>query len=187
MFALRAATKGLQLLFEQGESVPRFVQTDEVKLRQVLINLLNNAIKFTKEGGVAVRIKNEELRMKNEDSESIRNSSFVILNFEIEDSGPGITAEEINTMFEAFGQTETGRQSQEGTGLGLPISRKFVRLMGGDIHVKSQVGEGTTFNFAIQCELADSMNEHQRNGLKSLQPDVMIISVNHFERQNCSS
>jgi signal transduction histidine kinase len=64
MFALRAETKGLQLLFEQDESVPRYVRTDEVKLRQVLINLLNNALKFTEEGGVAVRIRiaNCELR-----------------------------------------------------------------------------------------------------------------------------
>lgn len=108
MFALKAETKGLQLLFDQDESIPRCVRTDEVKLRQVLINLLNNAIKFTEEGGVAVRIgiSDCELRIANlEDRKSeIRN-----LKFEIEDTGPGIVAEEMDKLFEAFSQTETGR------------------------------------------------------------------------------
>ncbi len=76
--------------------------------------------------------------------------------FEIEDSGPGIAAEEMDTMFEAFGQTETGRKAQEGTGLGLPISRKFVQLMGGDMQVKSDVGHGTLFTFDIQVQVVEA-------------------------------
>ncbi|MCP4405067.1 MAG: hypothetical protein GY801_48170, partial [bacterium] len=126
MFALRADTKGLHLLFDRDEHVPRFVRTDEVKLRQVLINLLNNAIKFTKEGGVAVRVKalhppgppqggnsasGDNRKSPLEGGRGVYSS----LHFEIEDSGPGIAPEEIDTVFEAFGQTETGRQSQEGT------------------------------------------------------------------------
>ncbi len=155
MFVLKARDKGLHLLFEQDESVPHYIRTDEVKLRQVLINLLNNAVKFTDEGKVELRIRNEELGMKNEKSELILNSQFVILHFSIADTGPGIAPEEMEKVFEAFGQTETGRQSQEGTGLGLSISRKFVQLMGGDMQVKSEVGHGTLFTFSIQAQVVN--------------------------------
>jgi CheY-like chemotaxis protein len=147
MFTLRAEAKDLHLLFDQDESVPRYVRTDEVKLRQVLINLLNNAIKFTIEGGVAVRVKRVN------EFDEWENSKTQKLLFEIEDSGPGIAPEEMDKVFEAFGQTETGRQSQEGTGLGLPISRKFVQLMDGDMQVKSEAGHGTLFTFSIQVHV----------------------------------
>ena len=161
MFQLRAEEKGLYLRFDQDEHLPRFVRTDEVKLRQVLINLLNNAIKFTVEGGVVVRVAQvSDVSDMSDVSEQHR------LHFEIEDTGPGIAPEEMGQVFEAFGQTETGRQSREGTGLGLPISRKFVQLMGGDMYVASQVGHGTTFTFAIQCELADSNDRHQTTSIK---------------------
>ncbi|MCP4397148.1 MAG: response regulator [bacterium] len=178
MFALKADNKHLQLMFENDETVPQYVRTDEVKLRQVLINLLNNAIKFTNEGGVAVRVRRERF------SDPERVEAFTInLHFEIEDSGPGIAPEEIDTMFEAFGQTETGRQSQEGTGLGLPITRKFVQLMGGDITVSSDVGRGTTFKFDILCEPANSIDSHQSTivnrvvALKPGQPRYRILIV----------
>lgn len=147
MFALRADTKGLQLLFEQDETIPQYIRTDDVKLRQVLINLLNNAIKFTEQGDVAVRV-GADLRVRPKTR----------LHFEIADTGPGIAPNELDTVFEPFKQTDTGRQSQEGTGLGLPISRKFVQLMGGDMEVTSQLGHGTTFVFDIPCELADGLD-----------------------------
>jgi CheY-like chemotaxis protein len=76
-----------------------------------------------------------------------------ILQFSISDTGPGVAPEEIDSLFDTFVQTKAGRQAQEGTGLGLPISRKFVQLMGGDITVKSQLGTGTTFTFNIQTGL----------------------------------
>ena len=119
MLKLKAEAKQLQLLFELHPKVPQYVRTDERKLRQVLINLINNAIKFTEEGGVSLRVK------ASSDEEESR------LRFEIEDTGSGIEADELDTLFEAFTQTATGREAQEGTGLGLPISRKFVQLMGG--------------------------------------------------------
>ncbi len=155
MFSLRAETKGLHLLFEQDDSVPRYVRTDEVKLRQVLINLLNNAMKFTTEGGVAVRV-GATLVVALQESGQPQGFAPTTLHFEIEDTGPGIAPEEMDKVFEAFGQTETGRQSQEGTGLGLPISRKFVQLMGGDMHVKSRVGHGTLFRFDIQVQVVEA-------------------------------
>jgi CheY-like chemotaxis protein len=137
-----------------------------VKLRQVLINLLNNAIKFTEKGGVAVRVNARSIGVLNsggtgKESPNLQtpplhhSTTPPLLSFEIEDSGPGIAADELDNLFEPFGQTESGRQAQEGTGLGLPISRKFIQLMGGDISVKSELGHGTTFRFEIQVGLAE--------------------------------
>ena len=137
MFQLKAADKGLQLLLEIAPNLSRYIRTDEVKLRQILINLINNALKFTEKGSICLRSQNLE-------------SSRLV--FEVEDTGPGIAPEDLNKLFEAFTQTESGKQAQEGTGLGLSISRKFVRLMGGEMRVRSQVGKGTIFNFEIQME-----------------------------------
>ncbi|MFP4009471.1 MAG: ammonium transporter [Spirulinaceae cyanobacterium] len=151
MFAFKAEEKELQLLFERHVSVPRYVRTDAIKLRQVLINLLNNAIKFTEDGGVSLRVASQG-RTENP-----------VLTFEVEDTGAGIAETELNSLFEAFVQTETGKASQEGTGLGLPISRKFVQLMGGDITVSSQVGKGTLLRFEIMVTpIAASEVEHHQ-------------------------
>jgi PAS domain S-box-containing protein len=177
MFHLRTDAKHLQLLFEYAPDVPRYVRTDDVKLRQVLINLVSNAIKFTQEGGVIVRIKNEELRMKNEtckeqeSSSSIPHSSFLILHFEIEDTGVGMTPDEITHLFAPFVQTKSGREAYEGTGLGLSVSRKFVQLMGGDITVQSEVGRGTTVAFAIQVVKVDAPERQRRQVI----PHAMVV------------
>jgi predicted ATPase/signal transduction histidine kinase/CheY-like chemotaxis protein len=159
LFRFRAAEKRLHLRFERSPDVPRYVYNDGVKLRQVLINLLNNAIKFTKTGRVELRIKNEELQMKNGESPKILHSQFLILHFSVADTGPGIAPEELGGMFEPFVQTKTGRDAHEGTGLGLPISRKFVQLMGGDITVQSEVGRGTTVTFTIPCHVGASIEQ----------------------------
>jgi PAS domain S-box-containing protein len=170
MFRLRAEDKYLQLLFERSPDVPQYVQTDEVKLRQVLINLLNNAIKFTEAGGVSVRVGIETSNVKNQNHQfpipnsqfPIPNSQFPIPNsqfpitFEVEDTGVGIAQEELGSLFEAFVQTRSGKASQEGTGLGLAIARKFVQLMGGDITVSSELGRGSIFKFAILVSFVDS-------------------------------
>jgi signal transduction histidine kinase/HAMP domain-containing protein/response regulator of citrate/malate metabolism len=161
MFDLRAKHNRLQLVFERAADIPNYIRTDEVKLRQVLINLLNNAIKFTKEGGVTLRIRIGDwgLGIEGKDIESdmqseIQNPKSKIC-FEVEDTGPGIAPEEMEKLFEAFAQTETGRKAQEGTGLGLPISRKFVQLMGGDIKVASKSGQGAAFTFDLNVKIAD--------------------------------
>ncbi len=147
MFRLHTNDKGLELRFERTPDVPRYIRTDEVKLRQTLINLLNNAIRFTKEGGVTVRVKKTSL---------IYSDSDVSLTFEMEDTGPGIDPDELNNLFEAFVQTQIGRESHKGTGLGLAVSKRFVQLMGGEISVESAVGRGTTFTFQIQAGAADA-------------------------------
>ncbi|NEN88055.1 MAG: response regulator [Okeania sp. SIO3H1] len=162
MFQLKADGKGLQLLLERDERIPRYLRTDEVKLRQVLINLLNNAIKFTEVGGVILRASTVD---------HPKNSQLKRISFAVEDTGAGIAPEELDKLFEAFVQTETGKQAQEGTGLGLPISRKFVQLMGGDIQVISQLGQGTTFSFEIQAEEVEAEN------VESQKPKRRIIAL----------
>ena len=148
MFTLRAEHKGISLRIEQADQLPRFIYTDGVKLRQVLINLLNNAIKFTEQGGVIVKVEQSPLQGEN--------SSIINLQFSITDTGPGIAPQEHDKVFEAFTQTTTGEGKQEGTGLGLTISRKFVQFMGGDIQFQSEPGAGTTFSFTIPVEILES-------------------------------
>jgi len=143
MLQLRATNAGLKLSFERDYDVPRYICTDAIKLRQVLINLIGNALKFTKVGGVFVYITKSS-------SNSIKDS---ILNFRVRDTGVGIAEEELSDLFVSFSQAQAGREKQEGTGLGLAISRKFVQLMGGDINVASKVGEGTTFQFQIHVQM----------------------------------
>jgi signal transduction histidine kinase len=147
MFALKAEQKGLQLMFDRDAEVPHYICTDEVKLRQVLINLLNNAIKFTSEGGVSVQVKGGRRKVHKNSPDQLPDRYS--LHFEVQDTGAGIAAEEIHQLFEAFVQTKTGKDSQEGTGLGLAISRQFVQLMGGEITVSSEIGKGALFQFDI--------------------------------------
>ncbi|MFZ4667568.1 MAG: hybrid sensor histidine kinase/response regulator, partial [Prochlorotrichaceae cyanobacterium] len=146
MLYLRAMDAGLELILDRSENLPRYLHTDELKLRQVLMNLLGNALKFTPQGEVVLRIEARE----NETSKN--HAQRYTLDFSISDTGVGIAPDELANLFEAFSQTESGRESQEGTGLGLMISRQFVQLMGGDITVASQLGKGTTFNFSIQAQ-----------------------------------
>ncbi|OKH32951.1 hypothetical protein NIES2119_24765 [[Phormidium ambiguum] IAM M-71] len=151
MFRLKAKSKNLSLIFELNNGLPQYIKTDENKLRQVLINLLSNAIKFTNSGSVILRVQ--------KNSTEIQEISVPCsLYFQIEDTGSGIASEEIDKLFEAFVQTESGRNSQEGTGLGLPISREFIKLMGGKINVSSLLGIGSVFSFNIPINVA-KLNE----------------------------
>ncbi|MBD2533557.1 PAS domain S-box protein [Nostoc flagelliforme FACHB-838] len=152
MLRFRATSKGLELVFEYTSYLPQYIQADESKLRQVLLNLLGNAIKFTDTGRVTLRVGMGAGYWGAGEQKRIINPQSLI--FEVEDSGRGIATQEIDLLFEAFGQTETGRKSQQGTGLGLAISRKYVQLMGGDISVTSTINEGSKFAFDIQIGLA---------------------------------
>ena len=170
MLEFKADAQKLQLLFERHPDVPQYIRTDERKLRQVLINLLNNALKFTFEGGVTLRIKSDA-------------ADIYTLLFEIEDTGAGIAEAELDTLFEAFTQTASGRDAEEGTGLGLPISRKFVQLMGGDISASSQLRVGTVFKFKIvaQAALKEELVTHKQVkqviGLKPNRTSYRILVV----------
>ena len=178
MFQLKANERHLQLVFERSPDLPQYVRTDEVKLRQILINLLNNAIKFTQKGGVYLRVKRQE---SNDETEE--NASKLKLNFEVEDTGYGIDPDELESIFEAFIQSQTGKQLQEGTGLGLPIARKFVQLMEGEITVSSEVGRGTIFKFDIAISKADTVNTETQLVIRKIialepnQPRYRILIV----------
>ncbi|MFB2919958.1 CHASE2 domain-containing protein [Aerosakkonema funiforme] len=151
LFQLKAESKGLELIFDVEMDVPQYIITDGKKLRQILINLLSNSIKFTERGSVILYVNSLSESSPNN---AKLNQNFSTLLFEVEDTGFGIAPEEINSLFEAFVQTETGRKSQQGTGLGLAISKQFVEQMGGKISVQSQVGKGTIFTFSIQVQAA---------------------------------
>ncbi len=133
MMSERARHKGLRLGVERRGTLPHYVRGDGSRLRQVLVNLLGNAVKFTEQGGVELRVASME--------EGIH--------FAVSDSGPGLGVEDRERIFEAFYQSPASAAMGEGTGLGLAISREFVRLMGGDITVRSEPGIGTTFEFTI--------------------------------------
>ena len=200
MLRLKATSKGLQLIFERTPDVPQYVQTDPSKLRQVLINLLGNAIKFTQAGTVTLRVLRElkvgSLESWKVESWKVKEGNLstnqrtneptcqpATLRFEVSDTGSGIAPNEVDTIFEPFVQTQTGRQSMEGTGLGLPISQQFVRMMGGDITVSSSLNQGAIFTFDIQVGLATSADEkpisdqRQVIGLEPNQPPYRILVI----------
>lgn len=138
MMHLRASEKGLRLQIDQSSDFPRFIRGDEARLRQILINLVGNAVKFTKEGGVVVRL-------------GVRRNDMLHLLIEVEDSGPGISAEDQKRLFKPFIQLAEGG-AQKGTGLGLAITRQFVDLMKGTISVESVLGRGSVFRVDLPVE-----------------------------------
>jgi len=177
MLALKAESKGLQLIIERDRNLPRYIHTDDKKLRQILINLLGNGIKFTHQGTVTLRVREQPGNEQNQTDKT------QVIAFEIEDTGTGIAPEEIDSLFQVFTQTETGKESQEGTGLGLSISKKFVELMGGEIAVTSQSGKGTVFAFKIQAQAAEgTLVQSQQStrrviGLQPQQQEYRILAV----------
>jgi signal transduction histidine kinase/CheY-like chemotaxis protein len=142
MLILQAQAKGLGFIIERSLQTPRYIHCDGVKLRQVLINTLGNAIKFTKVGSVALVVDCEEI------IDGLR------LKFRVTDTGFGIAPNEIADIFDSFKQSESGRKAMEGTGLGLAISRKFLQMMGGDIQVQSKLGIGTTVTFDLVAQIS---------------------------------
>jgi signal transduction histidine kinase/DNA-binding response OmpR family regulator len=152
MFALKAKSKNLLLVVEINKNVPQYINSDDKKLRQVLINLLGNAVKFTQQGTVNLKVS-KSLSFPNIAN---REDKLIKLHFAVEDTGPGIPCEDMDRLFQAFFQTEIGKKSQQGTGLGLAIAKKFIELMGGTIEVTSQPGKGTIFQFDIEAIAKDN-------------------------------
>ncbi|HEY9601428.1 MAG TPA: AAA family ATPase [Allocoleopsis sp.] len=180
MFALKAQDKGLELRFNCAADVPKYIRTDEVKLRQVLINLIGNAIKFTSSGGVSVKVESRAEVPRGRGAEGQRgwgektnkqqttnNKQQTTITFEVKDTGVGIAADELEKLFKPFVQTASGQRMQQGTGLGLTITHQFVRLMGGEITAISRgkaftpgmplrefldETTGTTFKFEIPVD-----------------------------------
>ncbi|MDJ1176291.1 response regulator [Roseofilum capinflatum] len=154
LFKIKAESKSILLKFNVDPQVPQHIKTDEQKLRSCLINLLGNAMKFTELGQVELSVKLHQ------------DTDRANIEFQVSDTGPGIAPEEQQDLFKAFVQTSTGMQSAQGTGLGLSITDKFVQLMGGEISVSSEVGQGTVFWFYLPFQPGDnalpSDQENQR-------------------------
>ncbi|HEY9825553.1 MAG TPA: DUF3365 domain-containing protein [Stenomitos sp.] len=173
MFQVKAEAKGLILELQRAPNLPTHICTDEGKLRQVLLNLLGNAIKFTQQGRVCLQVEAAALEPNH--------THTVRLQFTVQDTGPGISAQELQTLFDPFVQAEAGQKAQEGTGLGLPISREFVHLMGGDMQVESRIGGGSTFQFQIPVQVVEAAvdfaiaPQRQILSLASGQPQYRIL------------
>lgn len=184
MFALKAAEKGLTLSLENDPSVPRYVCSDAAKLRQILINLISNAIKFTTWGGVTIRVKAEAVKTTQPGCICYPNApsacQALALSFAVEDTGCGIDSPDLEAVFAAFMQTEMGRHAK-GTGLGLSISRQFARLMGGSITVQSTANQGSTFTCTVMVHQPTTLDLVELGtalpivGLEAGQPTYRIL------------
>lgn len=166
IFQSRAESKSLKFIFKTVGTLPNNVFGDEGKLRQVLTNLLGNALKFTAQGEILLEIKYQQPK------------AF----FRITDTGCGISNEDLNKLFEPFSQATEGEKLKEGTGLGLFISRKFINMMGGEITVSSQLGKSTTFYFEIDLPTSEkNLVETKKQVLRLLpnQPNYKMLIVDN--------
>jgi PAS domain S-box-containing protein len=145
MLQQRASVKGLRLHIDIDPHLPQHIILDAKKLRQILINLVGNGIKFTESGGITVQIEPAD-----------QGTRIPLFKFSVIDTGVGMAAEELEHIFEAFVQADSGRKTAEGTGLGLAITQQFVQVMGGELTVKSTLGEGTRFQFTLPVELVEA-------------------------------
>ena len=142
---VKAEERSLQFASEVDENLPGTVMADEMRLRQVLLNLLGNAVKFSERGRVSLRVR----RVADADTRCV-------LRFEVQDNGVGMERSQLDTIFQAFEQVGDAKQRSGGTGLGLAISRQLVRLMGGDIFVESELGKGSLFWFEIALPVIEN-------------------------------
>ncbi len=174
MFKLRTQEKCLFLKAIHSAGVPRHIRTDQNKLRQVLINLLGNAVKFTEKGGITLEVQSKE-------AQGDARSGKCILCFSVNDTGVGIPKTEQDKIFDAFFQANGQGAAHQGTGLGLPISHEFVAMLGGSLEVESMVGQGTRFAFDIPVALTDGSSAattHSQGrviGLAKGQPEFRLL------------
>ena len=174
VFAERAARSNLDLVYQVEHTVPAQIIADNFRLRQILINLVGNAVKFTAKGEVFICVK----------LKSITDGKVELL-FEIRDTGIGIPPDKLNRLFKAFSQVDSSTtRKYGGTGLGLAISEKLVALMGGEIGVKSEVGKGTTFSFNVMAKPgARSQRNYVHVNLAEIQDKrILVIDDNHTNR-----
>ncbi|MGD1939474.1 MAG: ATP-binding protein [Cyanophyceae cyanobacterium] len=152
MCEIRAQEQQLQFVYQSSDQLPDGVLVDEKRLRQVLINLLGNATKFTEQGNVTLTVEVLDLG-----AETVR------LQFRVEDTGVGIAPRDLDRLFEAFEQVGARSKQAEGTGLGLAISQQIVSLMDSQIEVTSQLGQGSQFSFQIELPRTQDWQQRQDN------------------------
>jgi CheY-like chemotaxis protein len=180
LLKMKASEKGLELAYIMEESTPPAIIGDAARLRQILINLLNNAVKFTDEGEVVLSVKPENGRKK-------KNEENLMLHFSVRDTGIGIPEDRLDRLFQAFSQVDASTSRKYGgTGLGLAISKRLAEIMGGTMWVESQEGKGTTFHFTIRTEAAPALKGHKQ--LQGEQPQLtgkrlLIVDDNATNRR----
>lgn len=176
----RIGSKPIHLIYDIKEDVPKYLIGDSLRIRQILINLMNNAVKFTSEGYIRLGISCEDT-----------DKGKKMIHFSVKDSGQGIKEEDLSRLGQAFTQVDTKKNhSKEGTGLGLSISRDFISMMGGTLNVTSEYGVGTEFSFSIWQGVASSV-ELSRNSISGKQawqevelykaPNARILIVDDVE------
>ncbi|MFW5797501.1 MAG: ATP-binding protein [Spirochaetota bacterium] len=174
VLSVNAAEKGLDLSVEVDEEVPRFVHGDPDRLKQVLFNVIGNAVKYTDEGSVRVRSRVEQ-----------RVDEQVTLLTEVEDTGVGMSQEEQDIIFDAFSQVDASyAKKHKGTGLGLALSRRLCRSMGGDIWCESTKGRGSTFYFTVRLTTPEGPQRSQEEGKVQCSPKSYSILVAEDDRIN---
>jgi signal transduction histidine kinase/CheY-like chemotaxis protein len=174
VFAGKAADSGVDLIYELGHDVPEQISGDSTRLRQILINLVGNAMKFTEKGEVFIGVRLEEVR-----------NSEVVLTFEIRDTGIGIPADKMNRLFAAFMQVDSATSRKYGgTGLGLAICKRLVELMRGKIEVESKHGHGTIFRFNMVTSPAKSaVRNYVHCDVKELEGiKILVVDDNETNR-----
>lgn len=181
--AQKAQEKGLLLQIDVPAGMPRFLVGDAMRLGQVLINLVNNAIKFTERGEV-------RLSVSNDDRHQVTNGAGLLLTFTVVDTGIGMTEEQVERLFSAFTQADSSTSRKfGGTGLGLSISHQLVNLLGGSIQVDSQFGHGSCFTFSLpfdSCseatllQMGSSISDHQHQYADAL---ILLVEDNEINQQ----
>ncbi|HER63068.1 MAG TPA: response regulator [Desulfobacteraceae bacterium] len=153
-FEVQAKGKNISLGLEIDPDIPKVLIGDDIRILQVLFNLVGNGIKFTEQGGITIRVKQQ--------ASDIQGKIMVL--FEVKDTGIGIDPEKQDLVFEAFAQADSSHSRKYGgTGLGLPISRRIVQQMGGNIHLISKKGEGATFWFILPFSIPETAEEGKDN------------------------
>ncbi len=167
IFSSRAATLGLDVVYHIDHDVPLQIVGDDLRLRQILTNLVSNAMKFTHKGEVFVGV-----RLLTTDA-----SGNLTLQFEVRDTGIGIPADKLHRLFTAFSQVDSSTtRKYGGTGLGLTISEKLVKLMDGEIHVESMAGQGSTFSFTIKTTVGTKvLNPYTQYNMADLQNKKILV------------
>ncbi len=173
---IRAARKNIELIGYIAPDVPKYIIGDSLRIRQILLNLIGNAIKFTEQGGVIIKVIKERIQNRK-----------AILQFIIEDTGVGIPEDRVSKLFDKFVQADvTTTRKYGGTGLGLAITKHLVELMGGKIKVKSEIGKGSIFLFTLALKLPENIEntyELSENGYKKLKNmHILLYSKNRFIR-----
>ncbi|MBL0136865.1 MAG: response regulator [Chitinophagaceae bacterium] len=175
IFGTKAAESGIDLIYHTDPSLPENIEGDMNRLRQVLINLVSNAMKFTLQGEVYIKIYPLQLS----------NDELINICFEVRDTGIGIQAEKLDRLFKAFSQVDSSTTRKfGGTGLGLVISEKLVRLMGGNIKVISEYGKGSVFSFTLPVKPSiNSINEFENASIGDLAgKKILIVDDNETNR-----